>query len=137
VRPVRCVRIHGADVVKVSNSECPTDTAPNTVDKCNLQHCPARYDAHTGMTIITFMGQIFESKEIHSCAFPDGERRSQASVRQCAAREKLNAACHVSGQKMVEMLKWINEFVLCRSNRLIRCPVWWMCVPSDGNRRER
>lgn len=44
VRPVRCVQKHGADVVKVPDSECSPDTAPNTVEKCNLQHCPARYE---------------------------------------------------------------------------------------------
>ncbi|XP_019130182.2 A disintegrin and metalloproteinase with thrombospondin motifs 13 isoform X1 [Larimichthys crocea] len=43
VRPVRCVQKHGADVVKVPDSECSPDTAPNTVEKCNLQHCPARW----------------------------------------------------------------------------------------------
>lgn len=43
VRPVRCVQKDGADVVKVPDSECSADTAPNTVEKCNLQHCPARY----------------------------------------------------------------------------------------------
>ncbi|XP_070690275.1 A disintegrin and metalloproteinase with thrombospondin motifs 13 [Pempheris klunzingeri] len=43
VRPVRCVQKHEADVVKVPDSECPPDTAPNAVEKCNLQHCPARW----------------------------------------------------------------------------------------------
>uniref|UniRef100_A0A4W6FPC0 ADAM metallopeptidase with thrombospondin type 1 motif, 13 n=1 Tax=Lates calcarifer TaxID=8187 RepID=A0A4W6FPC0_LATCA len=45
VRPVRCVQKHGADVVKVPDSECPANTAPNAVEKCNLQHCPARYES--------------------------------------------------------------------------------------------
>lgn len=44
MRPVRCVQKHGADVVKVPDSECSPDTAPNTVEKCNMQHCPARYE---------------------------------------------------------------------------------------------
>uniref|UniRef100_A0A3Q3K615 Peptidase M12B domain-containing protein n=1 Tax=Monopterus albus TaxID=43700 RepID=A0A3Q3K615_MONAL len=43
VRPVTCVQKHGAIVVKVPSSECPPDTAPNVVEKCNLQHCPARW----------------------------------------------------------------------------------------------
>lgn len=47
MRPVGCVQKHGADVVKVPDSECPPDTAPNTVEKCNLQHCPARYKVCT------------------------------------------------------------------------------------------
>uniref|UniRef100_A0A8C4IR94 Peptidase M12B domain-containing protein n=1 Tax=Dicentrarchus labrax TaxID=13489 RepID=A0A8C4IR94_DICLA len=44
VRPVGCVQTHGSDVVKVPDFKCPSDTAPNTVEKCNLQHCPARYE---------------------------------------------------------------------------------------------
>lgn len=44
VRPVRCVQKHGADVVKVPFSDCPSDTAPVTVEICNRQHCPARYE---------------------------------------------------------------------------------------------
>lgn len=43
VRPVRCVQRNGADVVKVPDSECGADEAPNAVEKCNLPHCPARW----------------------------------------------------------------------------------------------
>lgn len=71
------------------------------------------------------------------CVFADGECQSLGSVWQCAAQEKQNAMCHVSGQKMAEMLKWMKCFVPWRSNRLIMCPVWWMFVPLDGNLRER
>lgn len=42
MRPIRCVQIHGDSVVNVPDSECPADKAPNPVEKCNLQHCPAR-----------------------------------------------------------------------------------------------
>uniref|UniRef100_A0A8C4IWB7 A disintegrin and metalloproteinase with thrombospondin motifs 13 n=1 Tax=Dicentrarchus labrax TaxID=13489 RepID=A0A8C4IWB7_DICLA len=48
VRPVGCVQTHGSDVVKVPDFKCPSDTAPNTVEKCNLQHCPARYETALG-----------------------------------------------------------------------------------------
>ncbi|XP_067376870.1 A disintegrin and metalloproteinase with thrombospondin motifs 13 [Channa argus] len=43
VRPVRCVQKHEAALVQVPDSECPPDTAPDAVEKCNLQHCPARW----------------------------------------------------------------------------------------------
>ncbi|XP_042278248.1 A disintegrin and metalloproteinase with thrombospondin motifs 13 [Thunnus maccoyii] len=43
VRPVGCVQKQGADVLKVPDSECPPDSAPNAVEKCNLQLCPARW----------------------------------------------------------------------------------------------
>lgn len=43
VRPVDCVRdLSGAEVEKVPDSECSPDMAPDTVEKCNLQPCPAR-----------------------------------------------------------------------------------------------
>lgn len=41
-RLVRCVQTLGNVEVQVPNSECPADTAPKSVEKCNLQHCPAR-----------------------------------------------------------------------------------------------
>jgi len=43
VRPVRCVQTQGAGVVDVPSAECPSDSAPDSVETCNLQHCPARY----------------------------------------------------------------------------------------------
>ncbi|KAM4615754.1 A disintegrin and metalloproteinase with thrombospondin motifs 13 isoform 2-T2 [Polymixia lowei] len=43
VRPLRCVQSQGVDVVTVAASECPQDSVPNAVGKCNLQHCPARW----------------------------------------------------------------------------------------------
>ncbi|XP_015253243.1 PREDICTED: A disintegrin and metalloproteinase with thrombospondin motifs 13 [Cyprinodon variegatus] len=43
VRRVQCVQKHGSDVVKVPDSECPSDKTPHSVEKCNLHHCPARW----------------------------------------------------------------------------------------------
>lgn len=50
MRPVRCVQKHRAEVVKVPDSECPPDTAPSTVEKCNQQPCPARYTITVPLT---------------------------------------------------------------------------------------
>lgn len=44
VRPVRCVQEQGEDLVDVSESECTLETAPHAVEKCNVHHCPARYN---------------------------------------------------------------------------------------------
>lgn len=52
MRPVTCVQKQGAVEVEVPNSECPTDAAPNTAEKCNLQHCPARYEVCTTLLIV-------------------------------------------------------------------------------------
>ncbi|XP_028269597.1 A disintegrin and metalloproteinase with thrombospondin motifs 13 [Parambassis ranga] len=43
VRPVKCVQKHMSTVVQVPDSECPSETAPHAAEKCNLQHCPARW----------------------------------------------------------------------------------------------
>lgn len=56
VRPVKCVQTHGAEVVKVPDSECPPEAAPNAVEKCNMQHCPARYNVHTVLLITGCLG---------------------------------------------------------------------------------
>lgn len=61
VRPVRCVQKHGADVEKIPDSKCPPDTAPNTVEKCNLQHCPARYKVYT----VVLSSYLFYLPRVH------------------------------------------------------------------------
>ncbi|XP_049619509.1 A disintegrin and metalloproteinase with thrombospondin motifs 13 [Syngnathus scovelli] len=43
IRSVTCVQKHGTDDERVPDSECPADSAPNAVEKCNLQSCPARW----------------------------------------------------------------------------------------------
>ncbi|XP_057688786.1 A disintegrin and metalloproteinase with thrombospondin motifs 13 isoform X2 [Corythoichthys intestinalis] len=43
IRSVTCVQKHGTDVVRVRDSDCPADLAPNAVEKCHLQLCPARW----------------------------------------------------------------------------------------------
>lgn len=52
VRPVTCVQKQGDVEVEVPHSECPPDAAPNTAEKCNLQHCPARYEVCTILLIV-------------------------------------------------------------------------------------
>ncbi|XP_076586425.1 A disintegrin and metalloproteinase with thrombospondin motifs 13 [Chaetodon auriga] len=70
VRPVRCVQKHGADVVKVPDSECPPDTAPNTAEKCNLQHCPARWRVSEPRECSAVCGPG-EAKRMVSCVRPE------------------------------------------------------------------
>ncbi|TNN86550.1 A disintegrin and metalloproteinase with thrombospondin motifs 13 [Liparis tanakae] len=87
VRPVRCVRILGADVVKVSNSECPTDTAPHTVDKCNLQHCPARWRASEPGECSAVCGPG-EAKRDVSCVRPEDGQDVEVDQRLCSSQIK-------------------------------------------------
>uniref|UniRef100_A0A3B4VNT6 ADAM metallopeptidase with thrombospondin type 1 motif, 13 n=1 Tax=Seriola dumerili TaxID=41447 RepID=A0A3B4VNT6_SERDU len=70
VRPVRCVQKHGADEVNVPDSECPPDTAPNAVEKCNLQHCPARWHVSEPGECSAVCGPG-EAKRVVSCVRPE------------------------------------------------------------------
>lgn len=71
MRPVRCVQKHGSDVVKVPDSKCPPDTAPHAIEKCNLQHCPARWHASEPGDCLAICGPG-EAKRIVSCVRPEG-----------------------------------------------------------------
>ncbi|KAM3611671.1 uncharacterized protein V6R79_022270 [Siganus canaliculatus] len=42
-RPVRCVQKLGSDVIAVPDSACPDEAAPQAVEECNQQLCPARW----------------------------------------------------------------------------------------------
>ncbi|XP_040011211.1 A disintegrin and metalloproteinase with thrombospondin motifs 13 [Xiphias gladius] len=70
VRPVRCVQKHGGDVVQVPDSECPPDSAPNAVKKCNLQHCPARWRVSEPGECSAVCGPG-EAKRVVSCVRPE------------------------------------------------------------------
>ncbi|XP_060893643.1 A disintegrin and metalloproteinase with thrombospondin motifs 13 [Labrus mixtus] len=70
VRPVRCVQRDGADVLTVPASECATDAAPNTVEKCNRQHCPARWHVSEPGECLAVCGPG-EAKRIVSCVRPE------------------------------------------------------------------
>ncbi|XP_037634136.1 A disintegrin and metalloproteinase with thrombospondin motifs 13 [Sebastes umbrosus] len=69
-RPVRCVQKHGADVLKVPESECPPDAAPDTVEKCNLQHCPGRWNVSDPGECSAVCGPG-EAKRVVSCVRPE------------------------------------------------------------------
>ncbi|KAM3868392.1 A disintegrin and metalloproteinase with thrombospondin motifs 13 [Diretmus argenteus] len=70
VRPVRCVQRRGDDVVKVPASECPTDSAPDAAEKCNVQHCPARWRSSEPGECSAVCGPG-EAKRVVSCVRPE------------------------------------------------------------------
>ncbi|XP_012721722.2 A disintegrin and metalloproteinase with thrombospondin motifs 13 isoform X1 [Fundulus heteroclitus] len=43
VRRVRCVQKNVTYSIRIPDSKCSSDTAPHSVEKCNLHHCPARW----------------------------------------------------------------------------------------------
>lgn len=114
VRPVRCVQRHGAAVMKVSDTECPPDTAPDAGEKCNLQRCPARYQRYTVLLIITGK-KVFLKKEIYNCVC-----LQMASVR----------AWEVCGSVRPRRSK--TQCVMCPARRWPRCWSGWnVLFPGD------
>ncbi|KAM6945168.1 A disintegrin and metalloproteinase with thrombospondin motifs 13 isoform 2-T2 [Lycodopsis pacificus] len=87
VRPLRCVQIHGANVVKVSDSECPPDTAPDTVEKCNLQHCPARWRVSEPGECSALCGPG-EAKRNVSCVRPEDGQDVEVDQSVCSLQIK-------------------------------------------------
>ncbi|XP_068558937.1 A disintegrin and metalloproteinase with thrombospondin motifs 13 isoform X2 [Cebidichthys violaceus] len=87
VRPVRCVQIHGADVVKVADSECPPDKAPDTVEKCNLQHCPARWRVSEPGECSAVCGPG-EAKRNVSCVRPEDGQDVEVDQSVCSLQIK-------------------------------------------------
>ncbi|XP_041643226.1 A disintegrin and metalloproteinase with thrombospondin motifs 13 isoform X2 [Cheilinus undulatus] len=70
VRPVGCVQERGGEVVMVPDSECTTDAAPDTIEKCNLQHCPARWRVSEPGECSAVCGPG-EAKRAVSCVRPE------------------------------------------------------------------
>ncbi|XP_070759988.1 A disintegrin and metalloproteinase with thrombospondin motifs 13 [Enoplosus armatus] len=87
VRPVRCVQKHGADVVKVPDSECPPDTAPDTVEKCSLQHCPARWRVSEPGECSAVCGPG-EAKRVVSCVRPEDGQDVEVDQSFCSKQIK-------------------------------------------------
>ncbi|KAI3372359.1 hypothetical protein L3Q82_022853, partial [Scortum barcoo] len=87
VRPVRCVQRRGADVVKVPDSECPPDAAPSTVEKCNPQHCPARWRVLEPGECSAVCGPG-EAKRAVSCVRPEGDQDVQLDESFCSDQIK-------------------------------------------------
>uniref|UniRef100_H3D7B4 ADAM metallopeptidase with thrombospondin type 1 motif, 13 n=1 Tax=Tetraodon nigroviridis TaxID=99883 RepID=H3D7B4_TETNG len=69
-RLVRCVQTLGRAEVQVPNSECPAETAPHSVEKCNLQHCPARWQVSEPGECSAICGPG-EAKRVVSCVRPE------------------------------------------------------------------
>ncbi|XP_042343691.1 A disintegrin and metalloproteinase with thrombospondin motifs 13 [Plectropomus leopardus] len=87
VRPVRCVQEDGADAVEVPDSECPPDTAPNTIAKCNLEHCPARWHVSDPEECSAVCGPG-EAKRVVSCVRPEDGRDVEVDHSFCSLQIK-------------------------------------------------
>ncbi|XP_068594579.1 A disintegrin and metalloproteinase with thrombospondin motifs 13 [Brachionichthys hirsutus] len=87
VRPVRCVQGHGADVVKVLDSECSPHSTPNAVLKCNLQACPARWNVSQVGACSAVCGPG-EAKRVVSCIRLEDGRDVEVDQNFCSERIK-------------------------------------------------
>ncbi|KAM9857744.1 A disintegrin and metalloproteinase with thrombospondin motifs 13 [Aulostomus maculatus] len=73
VRPVRCLQKQGAEAVKVPDTDCQPDSAPDAVEKCSLQPCPARWHVSEPGECSAVCGPG-EAKQVVSCVrLEDGQ----------------------------------------------------------------
>ncbi|XP_061673289.1 A disintegrin and metalloproteinase with thrombospondin motifs 13 isoform X2 [Syngnathoides biaculeatus] len=103
IRSVTCVRRHGADVVKVQDSDCPADAAPDAVETCHLRHCPGRW-------------RVWEAGKCSAVCGPGELKRNVSCVRQDESREVEVDESFCSNQIRPP------EFVPCVVDV---CPVGW------------
>ncbi|XP_056136102.1 A disintegrin and metalloproteinase with thrombospondin motifs 13 [Lampris incognitus] len=82
-RPVRCVQRRGAEFAEVPVSECPPDSAPESVEKCNLQHCPARWQVSEPGECLAVCGPG-EAKRTVSCIRPQGGQEVEVDQSFCS-----------------------------------------------------
>nr|XP_015827622.2 A disintegrin and metalloproteinase with thrombospondin motifs 13 [Nothobranchius furzeri] len=66
LRLVRCVQKQGSELVIVQDSECSSDAAPHSAEKCNMQHCPARWSVSEPGNCSAVCGPG-EAKRVVSC----------------------------------------------------------------------
>ncbi|XP_054466491.1 A disintegrin and metalloproteinase with thrombospondin motifs 13 [Anoplopoma fimbria] len=142
VRPVRCVQVHGADVVKVSDSECPPESAPDTVEKCNLQHCPARWRVSEPGECSAVCGPG-EAKRVVSCVWPENGQDVEVDQSVCSLQNKPTDSvpcvvdvCPIGWQSKGEDQPVLRSGVSPRSKQApvyVWSPVISQCSKTCGN----
>ncbi|XP_059193400.1 A disintegrin and metalloproteinase with thrombospondin motifs 13 [Centropristis striata] len=142
VRPVRCVQKHGVDVVEVPDSECSPDTAPITVEKCNLQHCPARWRVSEPGECSAVCGPG-EAKRVVTCVRPDDGRDVEVDQSFCSLQLKpldslpcVVDVCPIGWESKGEEHPILKSGVLPRSRQTpvyVWSPVISQCSKTCGN----
>ncbi|XP_078105734.1 A disintegrin and metalloproteinase with thrombospondin motifs 13 [Sander vitreus] len=142
VRPVRCVQKHGADVEKIPDSKCPPDTAPNTVEKCNLQHCPARWRVSEPGECSAVCGPG-EAKRIVSCVRPEDSQDVEVDQSFCSLQIKppdsvpcVVDVCPIGWESKGEEQPMLKSDVSPRSGQApvyVWSPVISQCSKTCGN----
>lgn len=142
VRPVTCVQKHGSDVVKVSDSECPPDTAPHTVEKCNVQHCPARWRVSEPGDCSAVCGPG-EAKRVVSCVRPENGQDVEVDQSFCSQQIKppdsvpcVVDVCPIGWESKGEEQPVLKSGLLPRSRQApvyVWSPVISQCSKTCGN----
>uniref|UniRef100_UPI0037E94555 A disintegrin and metalloproteinase with thrombospondin motifs 13 n=1 Tax=Semicossyphus pulcher TaxID=241346 RepID=UPI0037E94555 len=142
VRPVRCVQKHGGDMVKVPDSECATDAAPSTVEKCNLQHCPARWLVSEPGKCSAVCGPG-EAKRVVSCVRPEDGQDVEVDQSFCSQQIKPSDSvrcvvdvCPIGWESKGEEQPMLKSGLLPRSKQApvyVWSPVISQCSKTCGN----
>ncbi|KAM7416283.1 hypothetical protein PAMA_018380 [Pampus argenteus] len=142
VRPVRCVQKHGANVVKVPDSECLPDSAPNAVEKCNLQLCPARWHVSEPGECSAVCGPG-EAKRIVSCVQSEGSQDVEVDQSFCSNQIRppdsvacVVDVCPIGWDSKGEDQPGLKSGLLPRSRQVpvyVWSPVISQCSKTCGN----
>lgn len=142
VRPVWCVQEQGADVVTVPDSECATDAAPNSAEKCNLHQCPARWRVSMPGECSAVCGPG-EAKLNVSCVRPEGGQEVEVDQRFCSKLIKPSESvpcvvdvCPVGWESQGEDEPMLKSGLLPRSSQTrvyVWSPVISQCSKTCGN----
>ncbi|XP_022073679.2 A disintegrin and metalloproteinase with thrombospondin motifs 13 [Acanthochromis polyacanthus] len=142
VRPVKCVQKQGSDVVTVPDSECPPDTAPHTAEKCNLQHCPARWRVSEPGDCSAVCGPG-EAKRVVSCVRPENDQDVEVDQSLCSKQIKpldsvpcVVDVCPIGWESEGEEQPILKSGLLPRSRQApvyVWSPVISQCSKTCGN----
>ncbi|XP_010894007.3 A disintegrin and metalloproteinase with thrombospondin motifs 13 [Esox lucius] len=96
LRPVRCVQRQGAGIQQVPASQCSKDSAPQSVDRCNLQPCPTRWTA-SELGVCSAVCGPGEAKRVVTCVRSEGGRDVAVDHSLCSGLFKppVSVACVV------------------------------------------
>ncbi|XP_051923960.1 A disintegrin and metalloproteinase with thrombospondin motifs 13 isoform X1 [Hippocampus zosterae] len=142
IRSVTCVQKHGADVVRVRDSDCPADSAPNAVEKCNLPLCPARWHVSEAGNCSAVCGPG-EMKQNVSCVRQEDGQEVEVDERFCS--NKIRPAesvpcvvdvCPIGWDVTREDLPALKSGLMPRSRQapvFVWSPVIIQCSKTCGN----
>ncbi|XP_061586202.1 A disintegrin and metalloproteinase with thrombospondin motifs 13 [Cololabis saira] len=142
MRPVRCVQKRGSDLVPVPDSECSSDTAPPTTERCNLQHCPARWHVSEPGACSAVCGPG-EAKRAVSCVRPEDGQDVEVDEGFCSTHMKppesvpcVVDVCPIGWESKGEERHVLKSGLLPRSRQApvyVWSPVISQCSKTCGN----